>query len=154
MLFVPDWIIAIWVLLGKSILPARHRMCCTLSPPIPRLKVFGKYFLHAFGYFLRSAAMEFPIFTIDWCFSSSNPLYLPCALNYPGFLLRGVANISIVFFSYDVQVTISFSERVKWEYHKKGYKKSCKSLKKPCKIRNFYEYSRRYKICQFRSIVQ
>ena len=42
----------------KSILPARHKKCCTRSLPIPRLTSFVIYFFETLGYLLRPAVIE------------------------------------------------------------------------------------------------
>ena len=83
-LLVPNWSNAIWVLFSKSILLARHRTCCTLSPPTPRLIFFRKYFLHTCRYLLWHAAIKFPIIIIDGPFFCSNPSWSLCTLNHPG----------------------------------------------------------------------
>ena len=95
-LLVPNWSNAIWVLFGKSILLARHRTCCTVSPLTPRLTFYRKYFLHTFRCLLWHAAIKFSIIIIDGPFYCINPVWSLCTLNHPGLLLRGVANISIV----------------------------------------------------------
>lgn len=100
-LLVPHWSINIWVLFGKSILLACHRTCYTLSPPTLRLDFIRKYFLHTLQYLLRPAVIKFWIIIIVGPFFCSNLVWLLCTLNHPGLLSRGVANISIVFFSQD-----------------------------------------------------